>query len=132
LGAGFGLKLLNAAPFPIPWIGGSAIQASHCFSPTISLVRSKKSYTTDVQVFPSWSPDGRFVYFVSTDDGGALWRIRMGGGRPERIISLRALSVSTSDASFSVSRENSIILSRESGSDQIYAADWKTQRFAPL
>jgi Tol biopolymer transport system component len=35
---------------------------------------------------PVWSPDGRHIYFCSTREGTtAIWRIRTGGGAPERV-----------------------------------------------
>ncbi len=38
---------------------------------------------------PSWSPDGRWLTYVTWDsrDGGHVWRVRAEGGRPERITS---------------------------------------------
>lgn len=38
---------------------------------------------------PRWSPDGRFIYFVSGRDKGAqLYRLSMGGGDPEKLTTL--------------------------------------------
>jgi Tol biopolymer transport system component len=39
--------------------------------------------------FPSWAPDGAFIYFVQGElpDKLDIWRIRPGGGTPERITS---------------------------------------------
>ncbi|MEP7384057.1 MAG: amidohydrolase, partial [Gemmatimonadota bacterium] len=35
---------------------------------------------------PVWSPDGRYIAYVSwTEDGGDIWRIAAGGGRPEKL-----------------------------------------------
>lgn len=35
---------------------------------------------------PTWSPDGRHVYFASRREGTlALWRVQAGGGEPERL-----------------------------------------------
>lgn len=36
---------------------------------------------------PTWSPDGRWIAFTSWDDleGGNLWKVRSGGGSPERL-----------------------------------------------
>ncbi|MGH9744472.1 MAG: DNA-binding protein, partial [Candidatus Acidiferrum sp.] len=42
--------------------------------------------------FPVWAPDGEFIYFVegSLPDKLDIWRIRPGGGTPERITSHKA------------------------------------------
>jgi len=42
--------------------------------------------------FPLWSPDAAFIYFVQGEppDKLDIWRIRPGGGTPERITSLNA------------------------------------------
>lgn len=35
---------------------------------------------------PVWSPDGRYIAYVSwTEEGGDIWRIAAGGGRPEKL-----------------------------------------------
>ena len=36
---------------------------------------------------PAWSPDGRWLAFTTWEDtlGGHVWRVRAGGGRPERL-----------------------------------------------
>jgi len=43
--------------------------------------------------FPSWAPDGSFIYFVegALPDKLDIWRIRPGGGTPERITSQNGL-----------------------------------------
>ncbi len=38
------------------------------------------------EFMPSWSPDGRFVTYVTwSADGGHIWRIPAGGGEPEQL-----------------------------------------------
>jgi Tol biopolymer transport system component len=43
--------------------------------------------------FPSWAPDGSFIYFVegALPDKLDIWRIRPGGGTPERVTSQNGL-----------------------------------------
>ena len=42
--------------------------------------------STDGEHAPVWSPDGRYIAYVSwTEDGGDIWRIAAAGGRPEKL-----------------------------------------------
>lgn len=42
--------------------------------------------STDGEHVPVWSPDGRFIAYVSwTEDGGDIWRVPAAGGRPEKL-----------------------------------------------
>jgi Tol biopolymer transport system component len=47
----------------------------------------KRLTTTDVgEHSPVWSPDGRYIAYVSwTEEGGDIWRIPAAGGRPEKL-----------------------------------------------
>src|SRR4029453_15223657 len=40
---------------------------------------------------PVWSPDGKYIAFVSwTEDGGDIWRIPVAGGKPEKLTRAQA------------------------------------------
>jgi Tol biopolymer transport system component/imidazolonepropionase-like amidohydrolase len=42
--------------------------------------------STDGEHAPVWSPDGRYIAYVSwNEDGGDIWRIAAAGGRPEKL-----------------------------------------------
>ncbi len=42
--------------------------------------------STDGEHLPVWSPDGKYIAYVSwTEDGGDIWRIAPDGGRPEKL-----------------------------------------------
>jgi Tol biopolymer transport system component len=42
--------------------------------------------STDGEHVPAWSPDGKYIAYVSwTEDGGDIWRIAADGGRPEKL-----------------------------------------------
>ncbi|MCC6430522.1 MAG: PD40 domain-containing protein, partial [Gemmatimonadaceae bacterium] len=42
--------------------------------------------STDGEHAPVWSPDGKYIAYVSwTEDGGDIWRVPAAGGRPEKL-----------------------------------------------
>ena len=44
------------------------------------------STSTDGEHMPVWSPDGRYLAYVSwNEDGGDVWRVPAAGGRPEKL-----------------------------------------------
>jgi eukaryotic-like serine/threonine-protein kinase len=74
--------------------------------------------------FPTWSPDGQFVYFTSTGEDQAWWRVRVRNRKLERVARMRDLRL-RSDIFFSVAPDNLLITTRDVSSDQIYALEWK-------
>ncbi len=42
--------------------------------------------STDGEHVPVWSPDGKYIAYVSwTEEGGDIWRVPAAGGRPEKL-----------------------------------------------
>ena len=69
---------------------GDRVAAPHA---TIRDARRLTS-STDVEHAPVWSPDGRYIAFVTWNDsiGGDIYRVRAdGGGAPERLTTVSAL-----------------------------------------
>jgi hypothetical protein len=73
--------------------------------------------------FPSWSKDGRFIYFQRSTDNRGVFRIPISGGDEERIVDLKEfrnmgwythgwLGLDPTDAP---------LLLRDTGTDEIYA-----------
>jgi Tol biopolymer transport system component len=73
--------------------------------------------------FPSWSKDGRFIYFLRATDDRGVFRIPISGGDEERIVDLKEfrnmgwypsgwLALDPTDAP---------LLLRDTGTDEIYA-----------
>jgi Tol biopolymer transport system component len=77
--------------------------------------------------WPSWSTDGKFLYFVRGAIDASLvkdWcRIRIPGGRPERLADLKDFRMP--DFWFGLSPENSLLSIRDTGTNEIYALDWE-------
>jgi Tol biopolymer transport system component len=73
--------------------------------------------------FPTWSPDGQFVYFASTGEDQAWWRFRVRDRKLERLVSVADLRLRT-DFFFSVSPHGLIITTRDVSSNQIYSLEW--------
>jgi len=79
--------------------------------------------------FPSWSKDGRFIYFQRTTDDRGIYRVPIAGGDEERIVDLKDfrntgwyargwLGLDSTDAP---------LLLRDAGTDEIYALTLERQ-----
>jgi Tol biopolymer transport system component len=73
--------------------------------------------------WPSWSPDGEFLFFAS-GDASWIWRLRMRDRRVERVIRLNNLRL-PEGGWFAAAPDNSLITARDAGTDEIYALDWE-------
>jgi hypothetical protein len=71
--------------------------------------------------YPTWSPDGAFLFFRS---GDWLWRVRMSDRKVERVTNLDGIRVA-GFGWFAVAPNNSFITARDAGTDEIYALDWE-------
>ncbi len=76
--------------------------------------------------WPSWSWDGKFLFFLFFASDSNLWisRVRMRDREVERVT--RSLSKGRADAEwFAAAPDNSLITARDAGTDEIYALDWE-------
>jgi hypothetical protein len=75
----------------------------------------------DVQ-FPSFSQDGRFIYFLHTGREQGVFRIPVTGGKPEQVADLGEWHL-TGLVGFSMSLDptDAPLVLRDVGSDDIYA-----------
>ncbi len=83
----------------------------------------RRQLTTTGASWPSWSPDSHYIQF---SNNGWFRRIRISDGKVERLASLNGLK--TADGSFGwigVAPDGSLISTRDAGSTEIYALDWK-------
>jgi len=72
--------------------------------------------------YPSWSQDGEFLFYETFDDDASWWRVHPRDRKTERIAPLKNMQVANW---FAQAPNNSLITSRQTGTDEIYALDWK-------
>jgi dipeptidyl aminopeptidase/acylaminoacyl peptidase len=75
----------------------------------------------------SWSKDGKYIYFDRAfDPDPALCRVSIGGGRIERLYSLKGTREVYGDYGtwFGLDPEDSPLVTRDVGTQEIYALDW--------
>jgi Tol biopolymer transport system component len=78
--------------------------------------------------YPSWSHDGQYIYFDTTFTGDpAFFRIRVADHRLERLVSLSGLQRfwGVFGSWTGLARDDSLLLARDTSSQEIYALDWK-------
>ena len=76
--------------------------------------------------FPCWSRDGQVAYFKSLGEDAAVWRFRMRDRRLERLKSLKDFPQGlATDEWFAPAPNESLIMSRSTGTSEIYALDWQ-------
>jgi len=77
--------------------------------------------------FPAWSADGRYVYFLSAPDNPAVLRLRISDRKVERVADLKNLpTTGLYGLWFSLTPDDSPMVLRDAGSQDIYALDWET------
>ena len=78
--------------------------------------------------FPTWSRDSRFIYFLDFGNDPGVYRIRLSGGRSERIVSLKGFA-NRGVLGFwmGLDPEDAPLLLRDTGIDDIYALALETK-----
>jgi Tol biopolymer transport system component len=76
--------------------------------------------------YPNWSPDGKFVYFVTEGEENAWWRVRIADRRLEKVKTTKDFLNGASNW-FTVTANNSLVAARDVSSDQIYALHWEAR-----
>ena len=77
--------------------------------------------------YPTWSPDGHFIYFNSFEGSSpAMYRVNVSDDRIETLFTLDEFTVIGSWGFWSsVAPDGSILLMRDTGSSDVYAVDWE-------
>jgi eukaryotic-like serine/threonine-protein kinase len=77
--------------------------------------------------FPNWSRDGRYIYFLHWPDNPAVLRIGVSDRKVERIADLKNVPITGYYGIWlGLSPDDSPLLLRDAGSQDIYALDWET------
>ena len=77
--------------------------------------------------YPSWSHDGKYLYFDTTlTDDPAFYRIRIADRQLERLLSLQGIHRLQSEFGSwtGLGPDDSLLMARFSGTEEIYALDW--------
>jgi Tol biopolymer transport system component len=75
--------------------------------------------------YPSWSRNSEYVYFDSSGDDAAFYRVRLADHRLERLISLKNLRRAGLYQWTGLAPDDSPLLLRDVGTQEIYALDWQ-------
>jgi len=72
------------------------------------------------------SKDGQYVYFLDYQGKGAVIRVRISDHRREQVVNLKDfISTGRYDGSLSLAPDDSPLLLRNTGTQDIYAMDWE-------
>ena len=72
--------------------------------------------------FPTWSHDGKFIYFLRPVDDPGVYRIRPTGGEAERVVDLKGFRyIGVLRYWFGLDPEDTPLLLRDTGTDDIFA-----------
>jgi DNA-binding winged helix-turn-helix (wHTH) protein/Tol biopolymer transport system component len=73
--------------------------------------------------FPTWSKDGRFIYFLRTTDDRGIYRVPISGGDEERIVDLKDFRYTGwySSGWLGLDPTDAPLRLRDAGTDEIYA-----------
>jgi DNA-binding winged helix-turn-helix (wHTH) protein/Tol biopolymer transport system component len=79
--------------------------------------------TLGTLAFPSWSRDSRSIYFIRMAASGdkGIFRIRAGGGDPERVASLKSIDLGGWWGWMGLDPDDAPLVMRDTGSNDIYA-----------
>jgi Tol biopolymer transport system component len=75
--------------------------------------------------FPSWSRDSRYIYFDTGGNDSAFYRVNVSDRKLERLVSLKNLRRTGSFQWTGLDLDNSPLLLRDTGTEEVYALDWQ-------
>jgi sugar lactone lactonase YvrE len=76
--------------------------------------------------YPNWSKDGQYVYVLDSTGKGAVLRIRISDHKAEQVVDLKNfISVGSYGTSLALTPDDSLLLLRDAGTQDVYALDWE-------
>jgi eukaryotic-like serine/threonine-protein kinase len=77
--------------------------------------------------FPCWSHDSRTVYYIQSTSNPAVMRVRVADHKVERVVDLRDINLTGFyRAALSLTPDDQPVMTRDSGSMEIFTLDWRT------
>jgi len=77
--------------------------------------------------WPNWSHDGRYVYVLDQSGTGAVLKIRVTDGKQESVVDLKNFATAGKyNGSLSLAPDDSPLLLRNAGTQDVYSLDWET------
>jgi Tol biopolymer transport system component len=136
----FGLRVLDLASHQITTLPGSEGVWSPRWSPNGRFIvglyagptGGMKIFDFETQLwsvvqrtgcsFPTWSSDSQFIYFVHTLDDPGVFRVRISGGKVERVVDLKGFRYTGAFTQWmDLDPTDTPMLIRDIGTDDIYA-----------
>jgi hypothetical protein len=75
---------------------------------------------------PNWSADGKYVYFLRHPEDPAVLRVRISDRKVEEVVDLKRLPTTGYwGVSFTLTPDDSPLLLRNLGTQDIYSLDWE-------
>lgn len=133
------IKILDLASHQITTLPGSETEWSPRWSPDGRFIAGLRSINFGLTVFdfktqrwsvlqkdaanyPTWSRDGKFIYFLYAGDNPGVYRIRPSGGDAERVVDLKGFRFTgVFDLWFGLDPDDTPLLLRDAGTDDIFA-----------
>jgi Tol biopolymer transport system component len=75
--------------------------------------------------YPSWSRDSKFIFFDTGGKDPAFYRVRISDRKIEQLVSLTNIRRTGTFAWTGLARDDSPLLLRDAGTEEIYALDWQ-------
>jgi Tol biopolymer transport system component len=111
-------------------LDGRFVVASTVGSRRLEVYDSETKNWSEVANLPAtwkvWSKDGKYIYFdIGPSSDPAIYRLRISDHKLERVANLKGFRrLPTFGSWFTLAPDDSLIIARDTDSQEIYALDW--------